>query len=49
MKRTYEAPELMSIGSFEALTQSNGSGTKLDLTFGAGTDISEITVGTDFS
>lgn len=42
-KTDYETPELIEVGSFEAVTQGGTDGTVLDASFSAGTPISDLT------
>ena len=42
-KQAYEAPALTEVGTFEAITQSTGVGTKLDAAFPSGTPFADLT------
>ncbi|MGH8900635.1 MAG: lasso RiPP family leader peptide-containing protein [Egibacteraceae bacterium] len=42
-EKVYEAPRIEVLGSVAELTQHNNLGRKLDATFTAGTDLSDIT------
>ena len=42
-KAEYETPELIEVGSFEAVTQGGVDGHVLDVAFSAGTPISDLT------
>lgn len=41
-KKSYEAPRLKKVGSFEAVTQAAGRGGALDANFPVGTPFSEL-------
>lgn len=43
MKQCYEEPKLVEVGSFEALTEGNATGSHLDASFPAGTDKGDLT------
>lgn len=42
-KKSYEAPRLSKVGSFEAVTQAAGKGSLLDANFPVGTPFGELT------
>jgi hypothetical protein len=42
-KATYEAPELVEIGTFETVTQGHSTGTFLDKDFPTGTPFNQLT------
>jgi hypothetical protein len=42
-KANYETPELIEVGSFEAVTQGGADGTVLDASFSAGTPVTDLT------
>lgn len=42
-KKSYEVPQLKKVGSFEAVTQGNSSGSNIDATFPAGTAFGDLT------
>lgn len=42
-KKSYEAPQLKKVGSFEAVTQGSNGNIKLDMTYTVGTLITDLT------
>ena len=42
-KKPYDAPRLKNVGSFEAVTQGNSTGSNIDATFPAGTPFGNLT------
>lgn len=45
--RTYSAPELEELGTFEKLTQASGCPDALDASFPAGTPFGDLTCGAE--